>query len=340
MTLIDDLYKSLRSEGRVAYFNSNKTELSVRCPYCGDSSKDRSHAHLYLSVDPPYKFFCQRCEASGIVNDGVLEDIGVHDDELSMGFHRAVKAFKRNTTVHGSSLAYLKVKNPKFPKYDLKGRFKEKLEYMEDRLGTRISREDLLRYRVIGSLEDFLILNGLEHLLDDDKMSKDCWLVDKFGLGWLSRDGSHASFRFISGNMKKRFKTINMDPYGEGSKIYTVRSKFDLMAPEVEVVMTEGFFDILSVHRNLFDSDRSRNRVFCAVGGKGFNLFPLTLMKMGFLNINLTLYSDNDISLDDYKYILPQWRYNRIRVVYNRSEGQKDFGVRSELITPKTYKLK
>ena len=29
----------------------------------------------------------------------MLEDIGVHDDELSMGFHREVKKFKRNTTI-------------------------------------------------------------------------------------------------------------------------------------------------------------------------------------------------------------------------------------------------
>jgi hypothetical protein len=340
MSLVDDLYKALRAEGRVAYLNSNNTEMSCRCPYCGDSSKDKSHAHLYISCDPPFKFFCQRCEASGIVGDNVLEDIGIHDDELSMGFHREIKKFKRNTTIHDSSLAYLKVRNPKFPKYDLKGRFKEKLGYMEDRLGFTLRKEDLLRYRVIGSLEDFLILNKLDHMLDDDKFSKDCWMVDKFGLGWLSRDGSHASFRFIAGDFKKRFKTINLDPYGEGSKVFTIRSELGLMAPEIEVVMTEGFFDVLSVHHNFFNGERVRNRVFCAINGKGFNLFPLMLMKMGFLNINLTLYSDNDISLDDYRFILPEWRYNRIRVIYNRHEGQKDFGVRKELILPKIFKLK
>ena len=95
MSLIDDLYGVLRDANKVAYFNANHTELSVRCPYCGDSMKDRTHAHLYINVNPPYSFYCQRCESSGILNDGSLEDIGVFDDELSLAFHKSIKKFKR-----------------------------------------------------------------------------------------------------------------------------------------------------------------------------------------------------------------------------------------------------
>jgi hypothetical protein len=340
MALIDDLYRALREAKRVAYFNANKTELNLRCPYCGDSIRDKTHAHLYVSVSAPYSFFCQRCETSGILNDDVLNDIGVFDDEIALGIHKEVKRYKSNTTVNGSSLSYLKFKKPKFPKYQLTGSFKKKLKYMEDRLGVPFGRDDLLKYRIIGSLEDFLVLNGMEKLLDDDRMSKDCYLVDKFGLGWLSRDCSHATFRYIDGDFKRRFKTICLDPFGEGSKIYTIRSDLELMAPEVNVVMTEGVFDLLSVYNNFFAGKQNKNHVFCAINGKGFNLFPTMLMRMGFLNMNLTIYSDNDVSLDDYQFILPEWRYNKIRICYNQMEGQKDFGVRKDLIKPKMFKLK
>lgn len=341
MSVIDDLHDSLREAGKVAYFNANKTELSIRCVYCGDSVRDTSHAHFYISVNAPYSFFCQRCETSGILNDSVLNDIGVYDEEIALEVHRQVKKHRSNTTVSDSGLSYLRFKSPKFPKFQLNGSFKKKLAYMEERLGMKLTREDLLRYRIIGSFEDFLVLNGMEKMLDqNERLARDAYLVDRYGVGWLSRDGSHASFRFIDGDFKKRFKTICLDPYGEGSKVYTIRSKLDLLAEEIEIVMTEGVFDIISVYNNFFSRGNNKNRVFCAINGKGFNLFPTMLMRMGFLNVNLTVYSDNDISLDDYRYILPQWKYNKIQICYNQAESQKDFGVKRSLITPKMFKLK
>jgi len=112
------------------------------------------------------------------------------------------------------------------------------------------------------------------------------------------------------------------------------------MAPDIEVVMTEGFFDIVSVYNNFYREKDNLNRVFTAINGKGFNLFPSTLMRMGFLNMNLVIYSDNDISLDDYRRILMMYKYKSVRIIFNKFEGQKDFGVKSELILPKQFKLK
>jgi len=340
MSILDDLYKALLKEKKVAYFNSQKTELQVRCPYCGDSTNDKTHAHLYITNEVPYWFFCQRCESSGVLNGGTLDDLDIFDDELSIAIHKEYRAFRRDTTIRDGSKHILSMSSAKFPKYELNSRFKPKKAYIDDRLGISTTRDDLRQFKVLNSLEDFVILNKMEHLLDDDRFAKDCWLVDKFAVGWLSQDNSYATFRFYDGNYSKRFKTVGFDKYGEGSKIFTIKSKLEVMAVDIEVVMTEGFFDIVSVYNNFYREKDNLNRVFTAINGKGFNLFPSTLMRMGFLNMNLVVYSDNDISLDDYRRILMMHRYKSIRIFYNRAANQKDFGVRSELILPKQFKLK
>jgi ribosomal protein L24E len=339
-SILDELHAALKKERKVSYWNSSKSELQVRCPYCGDSIKDKTHGHMYISNAAPYWFFCQRCESSGVLQGGTLEDLSVFDDELAGRVTREYRAFRRDTSVREGARSILSLKTAKFPKYDFKGSFKPKKQYLDDRLAINADRELLRKYKILNSLEDFVILNGMEHLLNDERFAKDCWLVDKYAIGWLSQDNSYASFRFIGGDFKKRFKTIGFDRFGEGSKIYTLRSRLELMAPDIEVVMTEGFFDLASVYNNYYREKDNLNRVFTAINGKGFNLFPATLMRMGFLNMNLTIYSDNDISLDDYRYILQEYRYKSIKIVYNKYEGQKDFGVRPELILPKTFKLK
>ena len=64
---------------------------------------------------------------------------------------------------------------------------------------------------------------------------------------------------------------------------------------------------------------------------------------MGFLDINLEMYSDSDVSLNHYKYSLIKGNehyFNKIRVHYNIYDGEKDFGVPLSRIKEKIYKLK
>lgn len=338
--ILIELQQSLLAEKKVAYFNSDRSELQVRCPYCGDSIKDKTHAHLYVSMQKPHSFYCQKCSSSGVLTSQFLEDMSIDNGELSATIHREYKAFRRDTTVRDGNRTVLKLTKVKFPKYDIGGDFDKKLHYIEKRLGYELTRADLRRFRVLNSLSDFLVINDMEHLLQDERFRKDVWLVDKFAVGWLSQDNTYASFRFIEGDFKKRFKTIGFDKFGEGSKIFTIKSQIEMMAKDIEIVMCEGFFDIVSVYQNFYREKDNLNRIFSAINGKGFNLFPTTLMRMGYMNVNLVIYSDNDVSMEDYRYVLNLYKYKSVKVVYNKSEGQKDFGVRPELIKPKRYTLK
>lgn len=339
-SIIDVLFNTLIKNKKVAYFNSDKSELMTRCCYCGDSAKNKNHAHLYISSVSPHSFFCQRCESTGILTDALLEDIDAYDDDLSILVYKNFKAFKKNTTVKDDPFGVFRPIEVKFPKYDLSGKFKPKLEYIEERLGHSFDRTHLRQFKIVNSLEDFLTLNGRDSLLSNDKVSKACYLVDKYGVGWVSQDGNYATFRYYTGDFKTRFKTICLNPYNIGSKIYTIQSRVDLLAPTIELIQTEGVFDLISVYMNFYKDKDNVNRVFSAINGKGFNLVPNTLRRMGFMDIKETVYSDNDVTLENYKYIFDLEKFNSMKIVYNDFEDEKDFGVCPDKIHAKHFKLK
>ncbi len=53
-------------------FYNKSFEFSIRCPFCGDSAKNKQHTHLYASkyILPDYPqpvFYCMRCGESGTI---------------------------------------------------------------------------------------------------------------------------------------------------------------------------------------------------------------------------------------------------------------------------------
>ena len=69
---------------RPSYQTTSRREIRVRCPYCGDSAKDKSSAHFYIEMQPPFRYHCFKCEASGVLNNGVLQDLEIYDTDVAM----------------------------------------------------------------------------------------------------------------------------------------------------------------------------------------------------------------------------------------------------------------
>ncbi|MGC8735036.1 MAG: hypothetical protein ACP5RD_08455, partial [bacterium] len=42
----------------------NSKHIVIRCPYCGDSVKDKTHAHCYIHLEQNV-FYCARCNTGG-----------------------------------------------------------------------------------------------------------------------------------------------------------------------------------------------------------------------------------------------------------------------------------
>jgi hypothetical protein len=111
------------------------------------------------------------------------------------------------------------------------------------------------------------------------------------------------------------------------------------MADTLNVKLTEGPMDLISVYKNFYSKETS-NTVFISVNGKGFNLIPKLLNRLGFLNIDLQIFSDIDVNKYFYLNRLDLFRIENFLLTYNITEGEKDFGISKDKIKFKTYKVK
>lgn len=347
--LIDELQRYLLAEKKVAYFNSNKGELTVRCPYCGDSVNNANHGHMYISVEPPYSFFCQRCETKGYLNFDTLREFQVDAPELCISITKNARAAIRNTskTKDDVSGLFTGKRILQRPELDLNNKFTaRKVDYLEKRFGTSLDLDDLDRLKVITRPKEFIELNHLKNMekfydKNDYYRGLKLWL-ERYSVGFLSTDTNYITYRHLkeAPNGRRYYTESNNRPIDLGRRIYTIGSDLDLMSPELNLILAEGVMDIGSIWLNMYDRYTSPNTVFGAVNGRAYKLFIDTFRRMGFFRINLDIYSDKEITLKNYKYHLNPLYFSQIRVHYNQFEGEKDFGVPLNRIKDKVYRIK
>lgn len=348
-SIIQELYNELVGSKKVAYFNSGMTELSVRCPYCGDSKNNLHHTHMYIQTTAPFFFFCQRCETKGFLHRDTLRDFEIENAELTQIISKTSQKAIKNTTKTGSNINVLFSGKRKIalPAYREESRIHQrKLKYLETRFGTELSSKDLARMKVITEYDDLLELNNLKNLEEfyqkNDYYSSLRNFLQKCSIGFQSSDTNYVVFRHtkLPGNGRRYYTESMNRPYDIGSKIFTIRNRVDLLTPELNLHLSEGPMDISSVYLNMYDRLTSTDTIFSAVNGKAYLQVITLLRRMGFLRINLDLYSDQDVKLENYKYIFNYDHFSSIRIHYNEYPGEKDFGVPLNKIKVKTYKLK
>lgn len=352
INLIDELYKVLRDSKKVVYFNTAKSELTTRCPYCGDS-EDQSHAHLYIQTVSPFSFYCQRCNTKGYLGSRHLQDLSVDDSELGLSFDKTIKKTLRNTTKTGSgdSNDLISKKNTLLDYNVNSKRFNYKLDYLEERFGRSLDIGNLKDLKIVFDIIKFLQVNKCEKVLEyySEYENRVQFMknMNSGSVGFLSADTNYLNIRHIKpmayrqGDIPRRYHMENLNrPLDLGNKVYYVGNSLDILTPTLNVIMTEGVFDIASVFLNIYDGLKNPNTIFVAANGKTFNLPILNLRRLGFLSINLDIYSDADVELHKYKYSLNRELFERINIHYNVKEGQKDFGVPLDKIKQKTYRLK
>lgn len=346
--VIYDLYTSLNNSGRLAYFNSNKSELVTRCPHCGDSTSNLNHGHLYISTVAPFSWFCQRCETKGYLNTVTIRDFEIDDPALTVEINKIANAAIKNTTktFSGGSLITGKRKLI-LPEYKTETKsFNRKLTYLEERFDTSFSLDDLKALKIIMSPNDFIKCNHLTNMdkyyrLTEYNANLRKWL-QLYSIGFLSTDTNYINYRHtkLPGNDRRYYTESNNRPVDIGSRIFTIENEIDLFSNEITLVLAEGVMDITSIWINLYDKLRDPNVIFGAVNGRAYKLFINTMRKMGFFTINLELYSDSEIPLSNYKYNLNLDHFSKVQIHYNTFKGEKDFGVNKNCIKKKTYKLK
>jgi hypothetical protein len=286
------------------------------------------------------------------MNQTVLADIGVYlPQNLAAQMRKSNKVFARKNNLTDISIMPFKI--PEVCKLMPIMTAQQKINYINKRLGCKLNISDAPKYNIMISLIDFMKENNIESI----EGFKPSYLsyIDENYVGFVSTNKNCIILRrindneYIKGTQRRSQRYIklildrkNIDP----NTFYNIPTSFDIMGTEpINVHISEGPFDILSVMLNdVFETNS--NNMFFAVCGFGYTSVIKHIIMMGACpNINLYVYADNDKSDNEIKrLILPKkqgvvYYLNSLTIVRNSFYGEKDFGVPKDRIKPSYKKI-
>ena len=298
LAFIDSLYS------RGEYIRQvNDVQYQTRCPFCGDSKTKLNTGHLYIKVNPednyPMVYHCFKCEESGIVNDSFLMAMDINDINLKsniVSLNKTSDKIKGQKFFNEDKIINFGYKLPEIKDYN-------KIRYIEDRLENTLSNEDISKFKIITSLRDFLVFNNIKEITMENYI---CHNIEKNYVGFLTFGGAYILFRDISNRQYYKWIKYPVTEESRGCKLfYSIENSIDVFSREnININLSEGVMDILSLYKNL--EYNSSNDLNIAVGGKQYLPILNTLSGMGFVgsNINLNIFSDNDIVFNKKAKIL------------------------------------
>jgi len=333
LELIEFVRSMLLKSKKPSYQTTNKKEVRVRCAYCGDSKTDKNHAHMYIQMQPPFKFYCQRCNTAGVLNNQVLRDLDIFNNDLSVSIIDANKVYKNSKGTEKISFKKVASKLNK----EQTAFSQAAVNYVSNRFELPFNNDYLVdRFKAVTNAKQFFADNRLDIPLD--MYRRPMYDFDN-SVGFLSSDGSHVIFRDLTGLQRKRYFNFALTSESDiASKIYNIKRPVDILNDEINLVMTEGIFDIIGVYEHFYKDkvEDKTDYIFAAAAGKGYAAVIMNYMRMGFLNLNITIYSDSDVTVGFFKNLKDSSVYFKnmpITIFYNNSS--KDFGVPKNQITLK-----
>lgn len=316
------------------------TRRIIRCHRCMDSD-NRNHAHLSITLEPPFYFLCQRCRYSGAVNVKFLEERGVRitpvlreilelnkaavaADMKSRGLERT-RSLNRYVTSKASGM-----KTPVLYGNDIKKNFLYKYMYICDRFKRKYTIPELELFKVVFDLKKFLLVNYIQELpAEIEEMDR---LQDKY-TGFMTNSGSIVNRLVIDSDDCLRYYDLRFNK--SGFRMYNFKSEINLCEPRIRLAVAEGVFDLIGLYS--FNSDLLNTHIFVAMLGHGLASIINYFMKLGFLEISIDLFSDNDVTSKEL--IMQLWKMNlpkdlNISVSFITNTINQDFGVEPSLIKP------
>jgi len=287
---------------------------------------------MYIEMKPPFKFHCFKCETSGALNLNTMRDLGIFDSEFSTAVISANKTVKADSAVRITHIRKEKIFN-----LDDSEISQRNVNYFNNRYKTNFTNE--------------YISNKFKVITNPPKWFKDNNVFVPYGqydfnnaIGFLSADNSHVVFRDTSGKQEKRYYNLNLEADNDittASKIYNIRSTLDIMQEKTTLVITEGIFDIIGVYSHFYkDTPAEENTIFAAACGKAYNAVINHFVQMGFIDLDVIIYSDGDVEDNFYRNLKKSSIYIErspltvyYNSLYNKDTGfGKDYGVPKEQI--------
>ena len=321
---------------------SGGAEINCRCFYCPDSANPK-HAHFYISIprtNTPSKYYCQLCGESGYVTHNTLLDWNIWDDQIAIDLIE----YNKHTSVKstGSKLKVYRLMNPISRDSDIS---KFKLDYINKRLGTNYSYQDLIDLKIVLNLKDTLEYNHIS------KITRDPNIVDQLDinfLGFISIDNAFLNMRrlcddgLVFKSIDKRY--INYNIYGKfdtSQRFYTVPTKIDLYNIPTRIHIAEGPFDILSIYENVRYREPG---IYTSIGGSnylGIVMYMIETFKLPCVEVHIYPDNDNSGSNNKMKYAYYRLKNLNIPTYVHRNvyPGEKDFGVTKDRITEQVINM-
>jgi hypothetical protein len=314
---------------------SGGREVNCRCFYCPDS-RDIRHGHFYISIpdksSDPSTYYCQKCHAAGMVTHKTLLDWGIYSESIAISLVNHNKNVSKTAKNKYLNFSIYNLWNP--PSKETENAL-IKLEYINSRIGTRFTLDDIRNLKICLSLKELMRANHI------DKATRDPNIIEQLDanfIGFISIDNAFMNMRrvcdegLVYKSIDKRYINYQIyDKMDTSQRFYTIPSRLDLETIEpIKIHIAEGPFDILSIYTNLRHGEPG---IYTAVGGSnylGIILYFIESFKLP--NVEIHIYPDNDKSGSNgkMKYIyMSKLRPIGIPMYIHRnlSPGQKDFGV-------------
>lgn len=324
---------------------SGGTEVMCKCKYCSSSSgKLHMYIHVPQSDDDPPLFHCFKCNTSGVLNSKIMMTWGIYDPLVAT----EVDSICNNASKKGKFSNKGNIIRYNFYNIctDLALGYK-KIDYINDRLGTNLTLDECINSKVCLSLKESLRINGLRYTRSDVIVDQ----LDQNFVGFISHDNNFINLRrivpegIVDGHIDSRYVNYNIhDSNGNSEKFYMLPfAGYNPNEPYiVNIHIAEGPFDILSIKNN-FHKDNIKD-IFIAIAGSGYRqIVDHILYEFKIYMFNLHLYPDNDdvgTDLKMYEVIEYLEPFGTINVYIHRNmyPGQKDFGVKKDLIQDRFFK--
>lgn len=288
---ISDLYDILSSKLDTYHnFIKSSKEIIIRCPYCGDSIKHSNKGHFYIGESSgTFLYQCKRaeCNATGILNKRVIEDLGIFDLELFAELTK-INSFSIYKNINTSNNY-----NLKYDTYDynvFKNIYTKKMDYLYSRI-FNLDEIDLSKYRIILSPTNFFQTYGIKL---NSYQSSILMNLEHNSIGLLNGNGSNISFRYIDENSKYRYFKIKLN---NETDIYTISNSIDLTNQNyLTINICEGVFDCINIYSRIRKND---NEIYAAANGSDYiSKLEYLCKQSGLLNLKINIYRDSDHSVN------------------------------------------
>lgn len=309
---------------------TNPDQIRMRCQFCGDSKRDPNKRRLYILLNTnddtmPILYNCFNCGASGVLTPQVLRTFNIHDLALSSTLtaynKQTIGKFNKQMGIKDNYLQLV------VPTPDDSEITNKKRKYIEERLGIRLTIDELVQLKTVFGLKQFLEANGIDIITMDEKRVIN---LNRNYVGFLTAKNEFINFRDITGKENFRYVKYPIYPQLDNTrKFYTIPASVDILSSEpININLAEGVFDILGVYFHIMHRNTS-NQIYAAVCGSAYVSVVKYFLQLGIIgsNVTINIFSDSDKTPYFYTKVkteLEPW-VKTINLYYNSLS--KDFGV-------------